>query len=245
MSPHLTLATAGRILRQIVRDRRTIALVVVAPLLIITLLYYLFDEQQPMVSGLMLYGITIFPITLMFLLTAIATVRERISGTLERLMTTPVGRGDILFGYALAFGLLATIQVVLATTYCYTVLGMEVDGPAWAVFLAAIVAGLMGVSFGLLASAVSQSEFQAVQFFPAAIIPQLLLCGILGPREDMADWLKTVSDFLPITYAAQASYEMFDHAEPTDLYWTSLGIAAAAVVGLLAIASATLKRRTP
>lgn len=244
MSPHLTLATAGRILKQILRDTRTVALVIVAPLLIITLLYFLFDEEQPMVSGLMLYGIVIFPITLMFLLTAIATVRERISGTLERLMTTPIGRGDILGGYALAFGLLATVQVTLATTYCYTVLGMEVDGPTWAVFLAAMVAGQLGVAFGLLASAVSQSEFQAVQIFPALIIPQLLLCGILGPRENMADWLETISDYLPITYAAQAAFEMFGNTDPTELYWRSLAIAAGVVVGLLAIASATLKRRT-
>lgn len=245
MSPRLTFATAGRIFRQIAHDRRTIALVVVAPLVIISLLYFLFDEQQPFVSNIMLYGIVIFPIMLMFLLTAIATVRERISGTLERLMTTPVGRGDILFGYALAYDLLATIQVIIATTYCYTVLGMEVEGPAWAVFLAALVAGLLGVSFGLLASAVSKTEFQAVQFFPALMVPQLLLCGIFGPREDMADWLKAISDVLPVTYAAQAAHEMFANAEPTELYWASFGIAAGAVVLLLAIASATLKRRTP
>ncbi|XVX21957.1 ABC transporter permease [Actinomycetota bacterium] len=245
MNPRITLAVAGRILRQIRHDPRTLGIITVVPMVVITLLYYLFDKREPLVSKLALDMLVIFPIIIMFLLTAIAMVRERISGTLERLMTTPVAKSDILFGYGIAFGLLATLQGLILTAFCYWVLDTQIAGPVGLVILAAIVGSLLGVAFGLLASAVSTSEFQAVQFFPAMIIPQEILSGLFGPREQMADWLKTVSDFLPITYAVQAMEELFTNEEPTSLYWKSIGIAAACVVGLLLLASATLKRRTP
>lgn len=243
--PGITLATAGRILRQIRHDPRTLGIITVVPMVVITLLYFLFDRREPLVSKLALDMLVIFPIIVMFLLTAIAMVRERMSGTLERLMTTPVRKADILFGYALAFGLLATIQGLILTAFCYWVLGTHVAGPVVLVIVAAIVGSLLGVAFGLLASAVSTSEFQAVQFFPALIIPQEILSGLFGPRENMAGWLKTISDLLPITYAVQAMEELFTHSEPTDRYWQSIGIAAACVFGLLLLASATLRRRTP
>ncbi|MCE1178702.1 MAG: ABC transporter permease [Micrococcales bacterium] len=245
MNPRITLAVAGRILRQIRHDPRTLGIITVVPMVVITLLYYLFDKREPLVSKLALDMLVIFPIIIMFLLTAIAMVRERISGTLERLMTTPVAKSDILFGYGLAFGLLATMQGLILSAFCYWVLDTQIAGPPGLVILAAIVGSLLGVAFGLLASAVSTSEFQAVQFFPAMIIPQEILSGLFGPREQMAGWLKTISDYLPITYAVQAMEELFTNEEPTSLYWKSIGIAAACVVGLLLLASATLKRRTP
>ena len=245
MSIPRTLATTVRILRQLAHDHRTLGIVIVVPLVVITLLHYLFDERQPFVSRVELIMLAVFPIILMFLLTATAMVRERTSGTLERLMTTPIGKGDILFAYALAFGALATIQVSVATVYTSWVLGMQVSGSIWYVLLTAVVGAQLGVAFGLLASAVSTSEFQAVQLFPALIIPQLLLCGLFGPREDMADVLHAISAALPITYAVQALTEVFTHPDPTGDYWVSLLITAACVLGLLIVAAATLRRRTP
>lgn len=244
LRPGGTWATTGRILRQIRHDPRTLAIITVVPMLVITLLYYLFDRREPMVSKLALDMLVVFPILVMFLLAAIATVRERTSGTLERLMTTPVRKADILFGYALAFGVLATVQGVILTGFCRWVLNTRIAGPLSLVILTAIVGSLLGVAFGLLASALAQSEFQAVQFFPAMIVPQAILSGLFGPREEMAGWLKTISDVLPITYAVQAIEELFVHEEPTSLYWRSLAIAAACVVGLLIMAATTLRRRT-
>lgn len=245
MSPTLTLATTARILRQLAHDKRTLAIVVLVPVVVITLLHYLFDQRQPLVSRVELIMLAVFPIILMFLLTATAMVRERTSGTLERLMTTPIGKGDILFAYALAFGALASIQVGLATAFTSWVLGMQVSGSIWYVLVTAIVGAQLGVAFGLLASAVSTSEFQAVQLFPALIIPQLLLCGLFGPRDQMAEGLYAISTVLPITYAVEALTELFTHTTPTGHYWVSLGVTAACVLGLLGIASATLRRRTP
>lgn len=245
MSLQLTIVTTGRILRQLAHDKRTLVIVIVVPIVVITLLHYLFDERQPFVSRVEPIMLAVFPIILMFLLTAIAMVRERTSGTLERLMTTPIGKGDILFAYALAFGFLATVQVAAATAFTYWALGMQVGGSIWYVLLTAVIGAQLGVAFGLLASAVSTSEFQAVQLFPALIIPQLMLCGLFGPRDQMADVLHTISSFLPITYAVEALTELFSHTAPTRHYWVSLGVAAACVLTLLLIASATLRRRTP
>lgn len=245
MSPRLTLATTGRVLRQLSHDPRALALVLVAPMVVISLLHYLFNERQPLVSRIELIMLVIFPIIMMFLLTATAMVRERTSGTLERLMTTPIGKGDILFAYALAFGSLATVQVCLLTGYARWVLGMEVSASIWYVLLTAIVGAQLGVAFGLLASAVSTSEFQAVQLFPALIIPQLMLCGLFGPRDQMNDVLHAISSALPITYAVEALIELFAHPEPSAHYWVSLGVTVGCVLALLMIASATLRRRTP
>lgn len=245
MSLRLTLATTVRILRQLAHDKRTLAIVIVVPIVVITLLHYLFDEQQPLVSRVELIMLAVFPIILMFLLTATAMVRERTSGTLERLMTTPIGKGDILFAYALAFGCLATVQVGVATAFTYWVLDLQVSGSIWYVLMTAVIGAQLGVAFGLLASAVSTSEFQAVQLFPALIIPQLMLCGLFGPRDQMADGLHAISSVLPITYAVEALTELYAHPAPTGHYWVSLGVTAACVLTLLLIAAATLRRRTP
>lgn len=245
MSPTRTLATTARILRQLSHDPRTLAIVVIVPVVVLTLLHYLFDQRQPFVSRVEVIMLAVFPIILMFLLTATAMVRERTSGTLERLMTTPIGKGDIVFAYALAYGCVASIQVALATAFTYWALGMQVGSSPWYVLLTAILGAQLGVAFGLLASAVSSSEFQAVQLFPALIIPQLLLCGLFGPREQMADLLYALSTVLPITYAVQALTELSIHATPTGKYWLSMGVSAACVLALLLVAAATLRRRTP
>ncbi|GAA2183046.1 ABC transporter permease [Brooklawnia cerclae] len=245
MNPRTLFATVGRILGQMRHDPRTMAIVTVIPLVVVTLLHYLFDEREPVVSFIEAVMLVVFPIVVMFLLTAVATVRERTSGTLERLMTTPIRKADILFGYAIAFGLLATVLAAVAAVFVYQVLDMQVAGPVWAVLLTAVVSAQLGVAFGLLASAVSRSEFQAVQLFPVLAVPQLLLCGLFVSRDQMADWLRVLSDLMPMTYGVEAMTEVLGSAEPTTRYWRDLGIVAGCVVALLAIASATLRRRTP
>jgi len=240
----MTMATTRRIVMQLLNDKRTLAIVLVVPVVVLTLLHYLFDGREPLVSRVELIMLVVFPIILMFLLTSIAMVRERISGTLERLLTTPIAKSNILFGYALAFGFLAAIQVTVATVFTSWVLDMQVQGPMWLVLVTGIVGAQLGVAFGLLASAISMSEFQAVQLFPALIIPQLLLCGLFGPREEMASVLNAISNALPVTYAVEALTELLDHPEATSHFWISLGIVAACVIALLMIAAATLRRRT-
>jgi len=244
MGIRMTVATTKRILTQLLHDKRTLTIVLVVPVVVLTLLHYLFDAREPLVSRVELIMLVVFPIILMFLLTSIAMVRERISGTLERLLTTPISKGSILFGYAFAFGVLASVQVVVATFFTLWVLDMQVQGPVWLVLITGIIGAQLGVAFGLLASAISMSEFQAVQLFPALIIPQLMLCGLFGPREEMASALHAISDFLPITYAVEALTELLAHPDATNHFWVSLAVVAACVVALLMIAAATLRRRT-
>jgi len=241
---HLLAATAARVLRQARHDRRTLAIVLLVPLVLSFLLSEMFDENAQLLDRVLLQMLAVMPLILMFLLAAVGMVRERTSGTLERLMTTPAGQVDVILGYATAFGLLALVQVTVATLFSYFVLDMEVAGSLWLVLLTAVFGGLLGVSMGLLAASVSHGEFQAAQLMPATTIPQIVLCGLFGPRDQMADWLYWLSSAFPLTYVVEALEEVGRYAEPTSWYWISLGISVAFVLALLILASAKLRRRT-
>src|SRR5947209_641145 len=117
---------------------------------------------------------------MLFLVTSIATLRERTSGTLERLMTTPLAKLSLLSGYALAFGLVALVQVSVATAVCL-MLGLTVHGALAWLLLVTLADALLGVGLGLLASAFAATEFQAIQMMPLVVLPQLLLCGLFQP----------------------------------------------------------------
>jgi ABC-2 type transport system permease protein len=249
-SPRLTGATAARVLRQLRHDHRTIAMMVVLPSLLLGLLYLLWKDLpalpgQPSTFdrvGLTMLGI--FPFVVMFLVTSIAMLRERTSGTLERLLTTPLARLDLLLGYGLAFGLAAALQAVVTVTVATTVYGLDVAGPVYLVVLIAVVDAVLGVALGLLASAFARSEFQAVQFMPVIVLPQFFLCGLLVAREQMAGWLQAISDVLPLTYAVEALQEVGRSTSATGRLWTDVGIVAGAALLALALAAATLRRRT-
>jgi ABC-2 type transport system permease protein len=249
-SAGITLAITTRVLRQLRHDHRTMAMLLLVPSLLLGLLYLLWKDLpaipgQPTVFdrvGLTMLGI--FPFVVMFLVTSIAMLRERTSGTLERLLTMPVSRLDLLLGYGIAFGLAAAVQAVVTVTVSTTVYGLDVAGPLWLVVLIAVVDAVLGVALGLLASAFARSEFQAVQFMPVIVLPQFFLCGLLVPREQMAGWLQAISDVLPLTYAVDALQEVGEHPEPTGTMWVDVGIVAGAAVVALALAAATLRRRT-
>jgi ABC-2 type transport system permease protein len=240
-----TLATAARILRQLRHDRRTVALLVVVPSLLLVLLYYMFRNAGPTFDRIALIMLGVFPFVIMFLVTSIAMLRERTSGTLERLLTTPLGKLDLLFGYGLAFGLAAAVQAAVAVGAAYWLLGLETAGGAGMVVLIAVVNAVLGVALGLFCSAFARTEFQAVQFLPVVVVPQLLLCGLFVPRGQMAGWLQAVSDVLPLTYAVDALIEVGASADPTGTMWTDLAVVTGAAVIALVLAAATLRRRTP
>ena len=250
LSPRLTAATTGRVLRQLRHDRRTIAMMVLLPSLLLGLLYLVWEDVptppgQPGVFdrvGLTMLGV--FPFVVMFLVTSIAMLRERTSGTLERLLTTPLSRLDLLLGYGAAFGVAAAVQAVVTVTVATTVYDLQIAGSVWLVVLIAVVDAVLGVALGLLASAFARSEFQAVQFMPVVVRPQFFLCGLLVPREQMAGWLQAISDVLPLTYAVEALQEVGRSAAETGTMWADVGIVAGAAVLALALAAATLRRRT-
>jgi ABC-2 type transport system permease protein len=245
MSARLTFATAGRILRQLRHDRRTIALIIVVPTVLLTLLRYLYDTNPLLFDRVGLIMLGVFPLVIMFLLTSVAMLRERTTGTLERLLTTPIGKVDILLGYGIAFAVAAAVQATIASALAYLLLGLDTLGPAWLVGVIAVGNSVLGMALGLLVSAFANSEFQAVQFMPAVVLPQVLLCGLLQPRDQMAGWLQAISDVLPMSYAVQALTELGSHTEPTGVMWRDLGIIVGCVIVALLLGAATLRRRTP
>ena len=245
MSVGITLATSGRIVRQLRHDRRTVALLIVVPAVLLAVLYFMYEDAPKVFDRIALTMLGIFPFVIMFLVTSIAMLRERTSGTLERLLTTPLGKVDLLFGYGIAFSVAAAVQGAVATGVAYWLLGLDTAGSAGLVLLIAVVDAVLGVALGLLCSAFARTEFQAVQFLPVVVVPQLLLCGLFVPREQMAGWLQAISDVMPLTYAVDALLEVGKSAEATATMWRDVIIVAGAAVLALVLAAATLRRRTP
>lgn len=244
MSARATLATARRVLIQLRRDHRTVAMLLVVPLVLLTLLRYLFAEAPERFDAVGAPLLALFPFIVMFLVTSVAMLRERTSGTLERLLSMPVGKADLIAGYALAFGLVAVVQTALAATLVLGPLGLDVRGPAAAVIGLAALNALLGTALGLLLSAFARTEFQAVQFLPAVVLPQLLLCGLFGARDAMARPLELLSDVLPLTYAVQGMQRV---AASPDLGWPLAGdvaVVAGCTAVALGLGAATLRRRT-
>jgi ABC-2 type transport system permease protein len=244
MSPRTTLAVAGRVLTQLRRDHRTVAMLIVVPCVLLTLLWWMFDRSDTVFSRLGPPLLALFPFIVMFLVTSVTTLRERSSGTLERLLTTPMNKADLLVGYALAFGLVALVQSVVAVGLCVGLLGLDVQGELWVLGLVAVLNAVLGTALGLFVSAFAETEFQAVQFMPALVLPQVLLCGLFVPRDRLPDVLSAVSDVLPLSYAVDAMQEV--QAEPA---WTAdLSVDVGVITGFallsLAIGAATLRRRT-
>ena len=244
MSARLTLATAARVLRQIRHDPRTVGLLVVVPCVLVGLLAWIY-RNTPVFDAIGAPLLGVFPFVVMFLITSIATLRERRSGTLERLLAMPLGKGDLLAGYALAFGALATVQAVVVTAFSVFVLGLDVAGNAWLLLVVAVAVAVLGTALGLFLSAFAATEFQAVQFLPAFVLPQFLLCGLLVARDRLPDVLHWISDVMPLSYAVDAMRTITsDPAGGADIA-RDLAVVVAFVVVLLGAGAATLRRRTP
>lgn len=243
MSLRRTLAVARRVLIQLRRDHRTLAMLLVLPCAIMTLLWWMFtDLPGPGFTALAPALLALIPFIVMFLVTSVTTLRERTSGTLERLLAMPLGKGDFLLGYALAFGLIAAVQSALAVGTSVLFLDLEVVGPTWLLLVVAVLDALLGSALGLFVSAFARTEFQAVQFMPALVIPQILLCGLFVERDRLPGALGTISDALPLSYAVDAMRAVSTDADPAIL--GDLGLIAAFTVAALALGALTLQRRS-
>ncbi|MCV0375927.1 ABC transporter permease [Microbacterium sp.] len=243
MNGRRTFATAGRVLTQLRHDPRSIALMLIAPSLLVGLFAWLFSDQDGVFDQFGGAILALVPFIVMFLITSITTLRERRSGTLERLMTTPLEKADFILGYALAFGLMALLQAVITVSFAVGVCGLDVEGPLWQLGLVAVVDALLGTALGLLASAFAQTEFQAVQFMPLLVFPQIILGGLFMPRDQMPDVLHAISDWLPLSYAIDTINAVAAGDEGWDVFGPLL-IVVAFAVGALVLASLTLRRRT-
>jgi ABC-2 type transport system permease protein len=251
MNARIYTATTGRVLRQLRADHRTVAMIVLVPALLMTLLYFLYVNvpsppgEQSLFDRIAITMLGIIPFVVMFLVTSIAMQRERSSGTLERLLTTPMSKLDLLGGYGTAFSLAATTQAALACLVTFGLLGLTTAGSVGLVVLIAVVDAVLGVALGLLCSAFARTEFQAVQFMPVIVIPQLFLCGLLVPRDQLPQWLEWISNVLPLSYAVEALQQVARYPGSTAIMWRDLTVVAAFAVVALCLAAATLRRRTP
>jgi ABC-2 type transport system permease protein len=237
-------ATALRVLLQLRHDPRTVALLIVVPCVLVTLLKYVFDgsPQTFQHTGAALLGI--FPMIVMFVVATVTTLRERTSGTLERLLSMPMAKIDLLLGYALAFGLVALVQAGAAFGLTVGLLGLEVRGPAWLLFAVSVANGLLGTALGLFTSAFAATEFQAVQFLPGFLLPQLLLSGLFAPRGSMQTVLSWLSDVFPLSYAVDAMTRLTESGGVGALVIRDLAIIVGVMILALALGAATLRRRT-
>jgi ABC-2 type transport system permease protein len=244
MSPRITLAIFFRILQQLKRDPRTVAMMLVLPCLLVSLLWWMFADQSVIFDRIGGALIVIFPFIVMFLVTSVTTLGERTSGTLERLFVLPMGKLDFLLGYALAFGLLAVGQAVVVVALATGLLGLDITGPVAALVLVAVTSAVLGTALGLFVSAFAGTEFQAVQFMPLIVIPQILLCGLFIPRSALPNGLHAISDALPLSYAVDAVQTVTSYSGwPDDLVGDIAVMVAFALVAL-GLGAATLRRQT-
>ena len=244
MTPRIALAVAGRVLRQMRHDPRTVALLVVVPTLLVVLLRYLFDGRRAQFDAVGPPLVGLFPLISMFLVTSITVLRERTTGTLERLLTMPLAKLDILAGYGLAFAGLAALQAAVVSAVAFGLLGLDVAGSPWAVGALAVGNALLGMALGLFVSAFATSEFQAVQFLPAFVLPQLLLCGLFVPRAQMAAALDAAAGAMPMTYAYDSLHRVAADGALGATGRIDVVVLAGAILVALALGAATLRRRT-
>jgi ABC-2 type transport system permease protein len=243
MTPRVTLAIAVRVLTQLRRDHRTLAMLLVLPCLLQALLWWIFQETPLVFDRIGPALLAIFPFFVMFLVTSITTLRERSGGTLERLFTMPMGRLDFLSGYALAFGAVAAVQAALAAGVAIGLLDLDLRGPDALLVVVGVADAVLGTALGLFVSAFARTEFQAVQFLPAVVVPQILLCGLIVPRDRLPDVLEAVAQVLPLTWAVDAM-EHLATTTRTGEVWRDVGIVLAFALAALALGAATLRRRT-
>jgi ABC-2 type transport system permease protein len=240
----MIFATAGRVLRQLLHDPRTVALMFVVPCVLLGLLAWMYSDMPLIFDHVGPSLLGIFPFVIMFLVTSITTLRERRSGTLERLLVMPIGKLDILIGYALVFGLFAGAQSLAASLLAVHVYGLNVAGPEWFLVLIAVADALLGTTLGLFVSAFAATEFQAVQFLPALIFPQFLLCGLLVPVANLPRALHDIANCLPLTYAVDAMQRVSSEANLSRTAYHDILVVLAFAVAAVLLGAATLRRQT-
>lgn len=239
-----TFATSHRILRQLSHDPRTIALIFIVPCILLALLRWLYSDNLEIFNRIAPALLGIFPFVIMFLITSITTLRERTGGTLERLMALPIAKLDLVLGYMLAFGLLAAVQALLASMFLLYGLGLDISGPPWFLVVMALANSLLGTALGIFVSAFARTEFQAIQFMPAFIIPQILIGGLLMPIATMPQALEVVAHALPLTYAIDSLNEIAANPQVTNQAWRDLLIVVSFMAAAVLLAGLTLRRKS-
>jgi ABC-2 type transport system permease protein len=243
MSAAKVLATSKRILSQLRHDTRTLAILFLVPCLLITLLKYIFQGQPEVFSSIAPMMLAIFPLLMMFLVTSIAMLRERTSGTLDRLMAGPMSKLDLILGYAIAFSMVGLVQACLACFVTLGLLDVTVLGGTLPVIVSAVLTAFLGTSLGLFVSAFAKTEFQAVELVMPILAPQILLCGLFIARDQMARPLQWAADVLPLTYSVDAMKQVSIYTGWTSTFTKDLLIIVLFGVAALVLGSVTIRRQ--
>lgn len=237
-----TFATAKRVLQQLSHDHRTVALIFLVPTLLLVLLWWMYTDNTALFNKIAPALLAIFPFVIMFIITSITTLRERAGGTMERLMAMPIGKVDVVLGYLIAFGLLAIVQATIASLVLIYGLDLNVEGPVWFLVVIALADAVLGTALGIFVSAFAKTEFQAVQFMPALVVPQILIGGLLMPLDKLPDVLEVIARALPLTYAIEALQNVVINPEITADALFNLLVVAAFTIGAIILAALTMRR---
>jgi len=194
------LTIAGRLMRQLLRDRRTLGLIVVVPLVIMSLIGLSFPYEG-ILDNIAPALLTTMALFFSFLLTGISFLRDRSQGTMERLMVSPVSRLDVVIGYLFGFFLFALTQTLIIVLFTIYAFGIEFQGDLWQILVFQVFVITGAVTLGIFTSTFARNEFQMVQFIPLIIVPQIFLSGVLWPVEQMPDYLQWLSAVMPLRYA--------------------------------------------
>ncbi len=236
-----TLTIAHRVMLQVIRDRRTIVILVFVPLVIASIAGVsvpnksMLDNAAPAILAtlILFFG---------FLITGISVLRERTQGTMERLLASPISRMDIVAGYLLGFLLFALVQTLILFFYMVYVLNVSFQGDLWQILVFQVLIGINAVCLGTLFSVFARNEFQMMQFIPLMIIPQVFLCGLFIQINQMPDYLQWIAKFLPLTYGVEGIEALMLQGQNLLDIGKDVGVLAAYAVGLLILAALTLRR---
>lgn len=237
------LTIAGRVMLQVVRDRRTIALIIVVPLVISSIAGF----SIPNKSTLNVFAPAILATLIMFfgfLITGISFLRERTQGTLERLLASPISKMDVVAGYLMGLLLFALLQTLIMFFYMVYVLDISYRGDLWRILVFQVLIGINAVSLGTFFSAFARNEFQMIQFIPLIIIPQVFVSGLFIPVDQLPLVLEWAAKFLPLTYGVEGIRALMLQGDSLLDIGKDIGILAAYAVGLLLLAALTLRRGT-
>ena len=241
MIPSQAFTIATRIINQLIRDRRTMVLIVVVPLVVMTLIGLSFPEGTVLdyIAPALLATMALF---FSFLLTGISFLRERSQGTMERLMASPVSRLDIVVGYLFGFFIFALIQTLIVVLFTIYALDVTYQGDLWQIFIFQIVIITAAVNLGIFISTFARNEFQMVQFIPLIIFPQIFLCGVIWPVEQMPNYLQWLSKILPLTYGVDGLRDIMLAGKSLLDVGFELAVLAGFAVVISIIAAFTLRR---
>jgi ABC-2 type transport system permease protein len=224
------------------KDRRALALILVAPLVVMALVGFSLYDQRPVLDRVAPSLLAVFVFFFTFVLTGVSFLRERAQGTLERLLTTPVRRADLQVGYVLGFLLFAVVQTAIITKFTLLALNVTRQGALWEIAAPLLLLTIVSVALGVFVSTFARNEFQVVQFIPLVFAPQLFLAGIIIPVEQMPRPLELASNVFPLTYAVSAARGVMLEGAGLAGVWPELAVLAGVGAVLLAAAAATVRR---